>query len=256
MFKHLQISKTFDRLNITNNEEFTIPESSSLFCSGGGIFKKGIAVGNNKSIIPGSIRFINNILQYRKLNGWYSILGFPYLEGNQEISNNNLIIKNSNGELKETQIYIENRNITDVELIETEYIVPPENKNLMIGNIQWPTQIGLKNHSLRFLNNGILEPSEGPVPIYDTSIDINKLIYFENNNGKITNSNISITNENLSDINTLSCNKIISNQLNINTPPPTNSTSIGVKGDIAWDDGYIYICVSNNNWKRTQLNSW
>jgi hypothetical protein len=39
---------------------------------------------------------------------------------------------------------------------------------------------------------------------------------------------------------------------------PTHSTSNGVVGQIAWDSGYIYICVSTNTWKRVALNltSW
>jgi hypothetical protein len=39
---------------------------------------------------------------------------------------------------------------------------------------------------------------------------------------------------------------------------PTSSTSTGSVGQIAWDDSYIYICVSTNLWKRVALNltSW
>lgn len=37
---------------------------------------------------------------------------------------------------------------------------------------------------------------------------------------------------------------------------PASSTSPGLKGDLAWDDRYIYICVADNQWKRTALESW
>jgi hypothetical protein len=337
IFRSLQTAKTFSRLNITSNEEFTIPETASLFCSGGGIFRKGITVGNSNSIIPGSLRFVNNQLQYRTSNGWINMTGFINNDNDSSNSNNkglsenisiinnkeNSILKfGSNGELKDTPLCIENSNITGVELLETEYIVPPDNKNLIIGNIQWPTTNGDKNHTLRFLSSGILEPSQGPVPIYDISVGINKLIYFENNNGKLLSSNISVLNENLTGINVLSGIKLIggnvkifsntiygssgltivgdngnigltpttNNNVNLSTYgtgiiklnssfinttgklnivntendqkinfltlPPTTSTSPGSKGDFAWTEDYIYICVFDNVWKRTPLSSW
>jgi hypothetical protein len=336
IFRSLQTAKTFSRLNITSNEEFTIPETAALFCSGGGIFRKGITVGNSNSIIPGSLRYTNNQLQYRTSSGWINITGFinndnNYATDKEGLINNSLIINNkensivkfgSNGELKETSLYIENSNITGVELLETEYIVPPDNKNLIIGNIQWPTTNGDKNHTLRFLSSGILEPSQGPVPIYDASVGINKLIYFENNDGKLSSSNISVLNENLTGINVVSGIKLIggnvqiySNTINgtsgltivggngnigltpttnnnvnlstygtgiiklnssfidttgklniVNTEngqkinfltlPPSTSTSPGSKGDFAWTEDYIYMCVSDNVWKRSPLSSW
>jgi hypothetical protein len=274
--KSFQTSKTFSRLNITNNEEFTIPETASLFCAGGGIFRNGIAVGNNNSIIPGSIRFTNNQLQYRTSTGWVNITGLVINDNNLNSNNlnsnnlnsnnlNNINIKEnsitkfgSNGELKDTSLYIENSNITGVELLETEYIVPPENKNLIIGNIQWPTTNGNKNHTLRFLSPGILEPSQGPVPIYDASVEINKLIYFENKDGKLSSSNISILNEKLTEINGKLniVNSKNGQKINFLTKPPQTSTSPGKKGDFAWDENCIYMCVSNNIWKRTLLSSW
>jgi hypothetical protein len=288
-----QTSKTFSRLNITNNEEFTIPETASLFCAGGGIFRNGIAVGNNNSIIPGSIRFTNNQLQYRTSTGWVNITGLVINDNNlnsnnlndnnlnsnnlnsNNLNSNNLNSNNlnnnisnikensitkfgSNGELKDTSLYIENSNITGVELLETEYIVPPENKNLIIGNIQWPTTNGNKNHTLRFLSPGILEPSQGPVPIYDESVGINKLIYFENKDGKLSSSNISVLNEKLTEINGKLniVNTKNGQKINFLTKPPQTSISQGKKGDFAWDENYIYMCVSNNIWKRTLLSSW
>lgn len=34
---------------------------------------------------------------------------------------------------------------------------------------------------------------------------------------------------------------------------PSTSTSAGVAGQIAWDSGFIYFCISTNVWKRTAL---
>ena len=38
------------------------------------------------------------------------------------------------------------------------------------------------------------------------------------------------------------------------TPSSVNAT--GNVGEICWDSDYIYICVDNNTWKRSALNSW
>ena len=244
--KSCQSSKVFSRIHITNSEEFTIPETASLCCAGGGIFRKGLAIGNNDSIVPGSMRFANDRLQYRTSNDWYNIYGF-----NEEPKENSIIKAGLNGELKKTQLYIENSNLIGADLIETEYIVPPENKNLIIGTIQWPTTTGHKNHTLRFVEEGILEPSEGPVPIYDASVKINKLLYFENKDGKLKSSNISVVNNDVNGIDTLSCKSLL-----ITNSAPTSSTSPGTKGNIVWDNDYIYVCVADNTWKRTPLSTW
>jgi photosystem II stability/assembly factor-like uncharacterized protein len=34
------------------------------------------------------------------------------------------------------------------------------------------------------------------------------------------------------------------------------ATSPGLKGEICWDDEYIYTCVSTNTWKRSPLSTW
>lgn len=46
-------------------------------------------------------------------------------------------------------------------------------------------------------------------------------------------------------------------KLNIrNTKTPTSSVAVGNSGDICWDNNYIYVCVSQNTWKRTYLSTW
>lgn len=37
---------------------------------------------------------------------------------------------------------------------------------------------------------------------------------------------------------------------------PASSTAACSQGQISWDDQYIYVCVVQNNWKRTELSSW
>jgi hypothetical protein len=40
------------------------------------------------------------------------------------------------------------------------------------------------------------------------------------------------------------------------TTVPSSSTSTGLVGDYAADTSYLYICVSNNNWRRVPLAAW
>ena len=38
------------------------------------------------------------------------------------------------------------------------------------------------------------------------------------------------------------------------TPASTGST--GVKGDVAFDTGYMYVCITDNKWRRGPLSEW
>ena len=40
------------------------------------------------------------------------------------------------------------------------------------------------------------------------------------------------------------------------TTVPTSATATGIKGDIAYDANYMYVCTDANVWKRTALSSW
>jgi len=47
------------------------------------------------------------------------------------------------------------------------------------------------------------------------------------------------------------------NALNIATSQtPTSSSAACRTGDMAWDSNYVYVCVSTNTWKRTNLATW
>lgn len=37
---------------------------------------------------------------------------------------------------------------------------------------------------------------------------------------------------------------------------PASSTAACSQGQISWDDKYVYVCVAQNHWKRTELSSW
>lgn len=41
-----------------------------------------------------------------------------------------------------------------------------------------------------------------------------------------------------------------------NVPPPATATSPGVKGQIAYDANYMYVCTAANTWTRTAMSSW
>ena len=37
---------------------------------------------------------------------------------------------------------------------------------------------------------------------------------------------------------------------------PSTASSAGTAGQIAWDSGYVYVCVATNTWKRANLSTW
>jgi hypothetical protein len=47
-----------------------------------------------------------------------------------------------------------------------------------------------------------------------------------------------------------SANIVVSNSV------PANSSSNGIPGTIRYDSNNVYICVSNNTWKRSPLSTW
>ena len=40
------------------------------------------------------------------------------------------------------------------------------------------------------------------------------------------------------------------------TNAPANSSANGVRGEVRVDSSYVYVCVANNTWKRSELTSW
>ena len=41
-----------------------------------------------------------------------------------------------------------------------------------------------------------------------------------------------------------------------NQNPPGGASSNGFRGEIRYDDNYIYVCIADNTWKRVALSSW
>ena len=39
-------------------------------------------------------------------------------------------------------------------------------------------------------------------------------------------------------------------------PPPASATAAGIKGQIATDGAYLYVCVENNTWERVAIATW
>jgi len=42
----------------------------------------------------------------------------------------------------------------------------------------------------------------------------------------------------------------------ISNTVPANSSANGLAGTIAYDSSHFYVCVANNTWKRSTLESW
>lgn len=46
-------------------------------------------------------------------------------------------------------------------------------------------------------------------------------------------------------------------KITVTTPNvPATATAVGVKGEIAYDANFVYICVATNTWKRAALATW
>lgn len=41
-----------------------------------------------------------------------------------------------------------------------------------------------------------------------------------------------------------------------NTPVPASAAAAGTPGEIAWDSGFVYVCVAANTWKRVAIATW
>jgi hypothetical protein len=48
---------------------------------------------------------------------------------------------------------------------------------------------------------------------------------------------------------------VIDGNIDWKSTPPT-STSLGQEGEVAYDSGYMYICITNNNWRRLAISDF
>lgn len=59
--------------------------------------------------------------------------------------------------------------------------------------------------------------------------------------------------------NTTGASKLVVNDTSIqinNSNTPASASSTGTVGQICWDNGYIYVCVASNTWKRAAISTW
>ena len=49
---------------------------------------------------------------------------------------------------------------------------------------------------------------------------------------------------------------LISSSSKMIDTPPSSSSDVGIPGQTAYDDNYLYVCTSSNTWKRTVLEDW
>lgn len=48
----------------------------------------------------------------------------------------------------------------------------------------------------------------------------------------------------------------VSNNVNGNVDIPTSASDTGVRGQIAFNTNYLYVCVATNTWVRANLSTW
>ena len=49
---------------------------------------------------------------------------------------------------------------------------------------------------------------------------------------------------------------LISSSSKMIDTPPSSSSDVGIPGQTAYDDNYLYVCTASNTWKRTVLEDW
>jgi len=49
---------------------------------------------------------------------------------------------------------------------------------------------------------------------------------------------------------------LISSSSKMIDTPPSSSSDVGIPGQTAYDDNYLYVCTDSNTWKRTALSDW
>lgn len=155
-------SAIFDKIQLTNSLDFKIPETASIVCNGGGYFKKGIAIGNNESDIPGSLRYNFNGLELKLDDSWVNIKGFDVGNGFA----NSIIIVNDNNLLQTSNIIINDKDIYGINNLEVNNIISSDVDNLYINYTKWPSDIGKKGDTLVYSDDGVLSVNKSPVVYY------------------------------------------------------------------------------------------
>ena len=108
-------------------------------------------------------------------------------------------------------------------------------------------QIPLSGHILQLENGAITSSFSVNSPVDIFYIGVNGLVVNKDNNVGINLDPQAIT----SDLDIRGDGIRIRNSGVVPT-----SSSTGYKGEIKWDENYIYVCTSNNTWKRAALETW
>lgn len=45
-------------------------------------------------------------------------------------------------------------------------------------------------------------------------------------------------------------------EVTISSSVPATATDTGTAGQVAFDSGFIYVCVATNTWKRAAISTW
>lgn len=102
-------------------------------------------------------------------------------------------------------------------------------------------------HILTVTNGDITSTPSFPAPVKIFSIGVNGITVSKENNVGINLDPQAIT----SDLDIRGESIRIRNSGVITSP-----TDPGYRGEIKWDENYIYVCVANNTWKRSSLQTW
>lgn len=163
-------SAIFDKIQLTNSLDFKIPETASIVCNGGGYFGQGIAIGNNESDIPGSLRYNFNGLEFKLEDSWVNIKGFSIGDGFA----NSIIIMNDDNLLETSNIIIDDKDIYGINNLEVNNIISSELNNLYINHTKWPSDIGKKGDTLIYSEDGVLSVNKNPIVYYTDNVPSEK----------------------------------------------------------------------------------
>jgi hypothetical protein len=167
--KSLKVVDTKD-VSIINNEDDDDYLFSALTCEGGGVFKKGIAIGMQEKMIPGLIMYDSeNFFGYSEKYGLSLLSTHPeYVELNMPdtiFENKNVlqpIDKNQSEHLQNLKETTKDKRLNiDIEIKDTNnfYIIIPQNYSLskfrLIFDISFLYDLNtiISNVSLVFINN-------------------------------------------------------------------------------------------------------
>jgi hypothetical protein len=92
--------------------------------------------------------------------------------------------------------------------------------------------------------------------LFTTSSGTNFNIGISNISGIVSNALVVNTKFNPSSVSG-SALEFYGNTMRVTYPrTPASGNAAGNQGDICWDSGYLYVCISTNSWKRSALSSW